>query len=231
MNKTVRNPAIGHRITFLQTAVQTNGELLQIMYAMGWAVWPFDDAVQSGADAPIALSHGGDSLGFNHVMLLVPEQDMGLVLLLNTKDPTIASAFSNIAFDVALLALGQETQNYPLEENWVNQHLRPLSAALILLLLTAAWFALQRLRQKTFSRRDGWLFIGLAAIDLTLTGYSSFVRLPNNNLNVRQVIQYQPDLGILLILILLLTTGWGSARSHWALYRWRVGLEQQLSNR
>jgi len=34
MNKTVRNPAIGHRITFLQTADQTNGELLQIMYAV-----------------------------------------------------------------------------------------------------------------------------------------------------------------------------------------------------
>jgi len=34
MNKTVRNPAIGHRITFLQTAVQTNGELLQIMYVV-----------------------------------------------------------------------------------------------------------------------------------------------------------------------------------------------------
>lgn len=34
MNKTVRNPAIGHRITFLQTAIQTNGELLQIMYAV-----------------------------------------------------------------------------------------------------------------------------------------------------------------------------------------------------
>jgi len=34
MNKTVRNPAIGHRITFLQTAEQTNDELLQIMYAV-----------------------------------------------------------------------------------------------------------------------------------------------------------------------------------------------------
>lgn len=34
MSKTVRNPAIGHRITFLQTADQTNGELLQIMYAV-----------------------------------------------------------------------------------------------------------------------------------------------------------------------------------------------------
>ncbi|WP_420627341.1 cupin domain-containing protein [Candidatus Leptofilum sp.] len=34
MNKTIRNPAIGHRVTFLQTADQTNGKLLQIMYAV-----------------------------------------------------------------------------------------------------------------------------------------------------------------------------------------------------
>ena len=34
MNKTVRNPVISHRITFMQTAAQTNGDLLQIMYAV-----------------------------------------------------------------------------------------------------------------------------------------------------------------------------------------------------
>lgn len=33
-NKTIRNPTIGHRITFLQTAAQTNGQLLQILYAV-----------------------------------------------------------------------------------------------------------------------------------------------------------------------------------------------------
>jgi mannose-6-phosphate isomerase-like protein (cupin superfamily) len=34
MNKTVENPAIGHKITFLQTSEQTNGELLQIEYGV-----------------------------------------------------------------------------------------------------------------------------------------------------------------------------------------------------
>ncbi len=34
MSRIIRNPAIGHRITFLQTAVQTNSELLQIEYAV-----------------------------------------------------------------------------------------------------------------------------------------------------------------------------------------------------
>ena len=33
-SKTIRNPAIGYRNTFLQTDVETNGELLQIMYAV-----------------------------------------------------------------------------------------------------------------------------------------------------------------------------------------------------
>lgn len=34
MNKTIKNPAIGHWITFLQTSEQTNGELLQIEYGV-----------------------------------------------------------------------------------------------------------------------------------------------------------------------------------------------------
>ena len=34
MKKTIRNPVIGHQITFLQTADQTKGELLQIMYTV-----------------------------------------------------------------------------------------------------------------------------------------------------------------------------------------------------
>ncbi len=34
MSETVRNPAIGHRVTFLLTADQTNGELLQILYVV-----------------------------------------------------------------------------------------------------------------------------------------------------------------------------------------------------
>jgi mannose-6-phosphate isomerase-like protein (cupin superfamily) len=32
--RTIRNPAIGHRITFLQTGEETNGELLQILYVV-----------------------------------------------------------------------------------------------------------------------------------------------------------------------------------------------------
>ena len=33
-SRTIRNPAIGHRITFLKTAAQTDGDLLQILYVV-----------------------------------------------------------------------------------------------------------------------------------------------------------------------------------------------------
>ncbi|MGD2078414.1 MAG: serine hydrolase domain-containing protein [Chloroflexota bacterium] len=194
-------------------------------YAMGWAVWPFDEAAEPGSPAPIALSHGGDSLGFNHIMLIVPESKLGLVLLLNTNNPTINSAFKNIAFDIALLALGQEMQNYPLEEDWLTQNLRTLGIGLILVLLVLEWIALRRLRGGEFGRRAGWLFAGLAIMDLALAGYALFIRLPNIESSVLQEVRYNPDLGLILVVVLLLTLGWGSLRSLWAWRRWRASSE------
>jgi CubicO group peptidase (beta-lactamase class C family) len=193
-------------------------------YAMGWAVWPFEDAAEPGSAAPTALSHGGDSLGFSHVMLIVPGRDLGLALLLNTKDPLIASAFSNIAFDIALLALGHAVQNYPLEEDWLTQNLRTLGAGLILVLLTLEWLALRRLRSGAFTRRDGWLFIALATMDLALVVYILFIRLPSIESSVLQELRLKPDLGLILLAILVLILGWGSFRSLWALRRWRSRL-------
>jgi CubicO group peptidase (beta-lactamase class C family) len=197
-------------------------------YAMGWAVWPFDDAVQPGSDAPIALSHGGEWLGFNHMMIIVPEQDMGMVMLFNTSDTEMNSAYTNIAFDVALLALGQDAQNYPLEEDWMTRHLRLLGMVLILALLTGVWVTLRRLRSGTFSRRDGLLFIALAIFELLLVSYLLFIRLPNNESNLPLVLRFEPDLGLMLVIILLLTIGWGSVRSLWAARLWQAGKRRKL---
>lgn len=193
-----------------------------VAYAMGWAVWPFEDAALSGDDAPTALSHGGEWLGFSNLMLLIPEYELGVALLLNGPGPTNGSAFSNIAFDVALLALGLEAQHYPPQEDWLTQQLRPLSVGLILLLLVSGLFAIRRLRSTAFSRRDGWLFSALAMIDLALVGYLLFVRLPNAKSSVPLTLRFEPDLGLLLLIILLLTLGWGLIRSLWAIWRWRA---------
>lgn len=192
-----------------------------VQYAMGWAVWSFDDAALPGDEAPTALSHGGEWLGFSNLMLLIPEYDLGLVLLMNGPGPNNGSAFSAIAFDVALLALGLEAQRYPPQEDWLTRNLRPLGIGLILLLLISGAIAIRRRRGAAFTRRDGWLFVALALIDLALVGYLLFIRLPAAT-SVPLTLRFEPDLGLLLI-ILLLTLGWGLIRSLWAVWRWQNG--------
>lgn len=194
-----------------------------VAYAMGWGVWPFDDAALPGDAAPTAVSHGGEWLGFSNLILLIPEYELGVALLLSGPGPTNGSAFSNIAFDIALLALGLEAQHYPPGEDWLTQQLRPLSLGLILFLLVSGIFAIRQLRDANFSRRDGWLFISLAVIDLALIGYLLFVRLPNAKSSVPLTLRFEPDLGLLLLIILLLTLGWGLIRSLWAVWRWQDG--------
>lgn len=192
-----------------------------VQYAMGWAVWPFDDAALPGDEAPTALSHGGEWLGFSNLMLLIPEYDLGLVLLMNGLGPNNGSAFSNVAFDVALLTLGLEAQHYPPQEDWLSQNLRPLGIGLILLLIISGAVAIRRLRGVNFSRRDGWLFVALALIDLALVGHLLFIRLPAAT-SVPLTLRFEPDLGLLLLIILLLTLGWGLLRSLWAVWRWQA---------
>lgn len=196
-----------------------------VSYAMGWAVWPFDDATLPGDDAPTAVSHGGEWLGFNNMIVLIPEYDLGVAVLINGPDSIRSSAYSNIAFDVALLALGLEAQHYPPQEDWLTQQLRPLSVIIILFLFASGVVAirrLRRLRRSAFSRRDGWMFIALALIDLALAGYLLFIRLPDAKSSVPLTLRFQPDLGLLLLVILLLTLGWGLIRSLWAVWRWRA---------
>lgn len=191
-------------------------------YAMGWAVWPFDDAALPGDEAPTAFSHGGEWLGFSHLILFIPAYDLGVVLLMNGPGPTNGSAFSNVAFDVALLALGLEAQHYPPQEDWLTQNLRPLAIILILLLLVSGAIAIRRLRGAAFTHRDAWFFAALALIDLALVGYLLFIRLPTAKSNMPLTLRFEPDLGLMLLVILLLTLGWGLLRSLWAVWRWQA---------
>ncbi|MEM7114715.1 MAG: serine hydrolase domain-containing protein [Chloroflexota bacterium] len=199
-----------------EAAVATNPDAPEAShYAMGWVVWPFTDAAPTEAEPPLALSHGGQWLGANHIMLLIPEKSLGMVLLLNSTDPTRSSAYSNIAFDLALLALGQPPQNYPPQEDWLTRQLRPLSIGLVIFLLLSGTLAIWRLRQNQLLGRDEWWFATMTLLDIGLIGYLLLIRLPQNNTSVRQLLRFEPDLGLMLILILLLTIGWGGVRTLW----------------
>lgn len=208
-NKQILSPA-GIRI--LHTSAVTTSSNAQ--YAMGWAIWEFTDAKLPAAGVPPkAVSHGGEWFGFLNLMLLIPEYDFGLVLLMNGRDPSTSSAFSNIAFDVALLALGLDAKDYPPHEDAFTANMRLIIAGIILVLLAFAAVAIVRLRSSRLARSDIILFSAMAVFDAALVIYTLFVGIPGFTSTLPLVLRFEPDMGLMLIVILVICIGWGSVRT------------------
>jgi hypothetical protein len=53
----------------------------------------------------------------------------------------------------------------------------------------------------------------LAAIDLILAGGLLFIRLPETNDTLALALRFNPDIGLMYILLLVLTLGWGFLRT------------------
>jgi CubicO group peptidase (beta-lactamase class C family) len=187
--------------------------------AMGWTVFPFEEAAgyRKPAAAPTTLAIGGRWANFRSLAILVPEANAGVAYLMNLNDSLRGSAFDNVGWDLTLMALGVEpTFDTPYEPLLVRLT-RPLLAAIVLLLLLSFWWwqrRLRLLRAGAVSRRQT-LLLGLLflAVDMGLAGYALLVRLPAVSTTPRLVLRNTPDLALLAVPFLLLTLGWGTART------------------
>lgn len=204
--------------TLYTPAVVTNSDA-GISYAMGWAVWPFPEAAPPNGEPPTALSHGGDWLGSNTMMLILPERNLGVFAALSGGDDATDPAFDNVIFNVTLLALGLEPSLPQPQATGIDRWWRWIGVGLIVYLLAAAVWAVRRLRLQTFGRRDGVVFLLMAALDLALIAYFLLVQLPANLTTPALMLRFSPDLGLMLVIVLVLTAGWGAVRSLWAIRR------------
>lgn len=209
--------------TLHEPTVVTNPES-NVAYAMGWTVWPFPEGAPPGNDPLMALSHGGGWLGHNTMMLIIPERELGVFTYLSGGDAINDAALDNVIFNVTLLALGLDASLPEPQTTGLDAWWRWIGGSLILFLLVAATWAVRRLRGKPLRRRDMWLFLALALLDLTLIAYFLFIQLPENLTTVPLMLRFNPDLGLMLAIVLVLTAGWGTIRTTWAVQRWRAAL-------
>ena len=192
-----------------------------VEYAMGWTVWDFPEAAPSGGEPVITLSHGGGWLGSNTMMLIIPERDLGVFTVMSGADGANEPAFENVIFNVALLALGLEPSLAEPQVTGIDRWWRWIGVGLIVYLLVAAVWAVRRLRGRSLTRRDGVVFLLMAALDIALIAYFLLVQLPANLTTPALMLRFSPDLGLMLVIALVLTAGWGTIRSLWALRRRR----------
>ena len=201
-------------------------------YAMGWFVDPdFDLAVQDQTDRlssytiPVVVSHEGSWSNFRTLAVLVPERKIGLVLLMNTNDQAIMSAFAPVGWDIVSIYLGNQPSYYPPREDFISQNsLSILIAANLLLLASFIWFVrrLRSLRQSApagaptgasrWKMIFGYVVIPLA-VDILLAWFLLAKQLPGARSTVWLTLRMFPDVGLLIVLVLVFTLGWGTART------------------
>jgi CubicO group peptidase (beta-lactamase class C family) len=197
-------------------------------YAMGWMVDPdFDLATQDQANRlsnytiPVVVSHEGSWAGFRTLAFMVPEQKIGVVLLMNTNDQAVESAFGSVGWDVASIYLGNQPSYYPPREDFIRQNsLWVLIGANVLLLASFIWFVrkLQSWRQSPMAGKSRWKMIfGYVVIplvvDISLAWFLLAKQLPDAKSTVLFVLRMFPDIGLLIILTLLFTLVWGTVRT------------------
>lgn len=198
-----------------------------VHYAMGWTQFPFEKAAPadgSGASIPLALAHGGDWANYKALMVLIPKQSLGVVILMNKQDWRHASAYEQIGWNTALLALGLPPAKFPVNEDFMTRYGRIFGVTLVLLLSASlVWSVQQLVRGSGWGRQDPqrrrWMrtfLIFLPLLDLALAGYILLFEL-ESLADLRLSLAFFPEVGLLYLLLLGLTIGWGFLRSVFAI--------------
>lgn len=184
----------------------------EVGYAMGWTTFPFSDVLPADATdrpAPLALTHGGRWLGYAAQLLLLPEQELGVVLLMNLNDPAIDSALSNIGWNVGLLALGLPAKEFPQHEGWLLRNARLVMAvAIVLFAAVNLWLLRRRARLAAI--------VAACLVQVAAVAYLFLIRFPEAKTTLPLVLRFEPDLGQ-MTLVLVGLAAWSVVRAGVAL--------------
>ena len=189
-------PGVGYAMGWIHASHFLDLEFLQ---TLGTNLKPTDDLQ--------VLSHEGDWKGYKSMVLMLPGQEYGVVLLMNINDGTIASAYRYFAWDVTLIANGGEAYYFQPSEEPIVRYSRWIFSGLALVLLAGWVWSWQRAR-KPGKIRFAWLLVLPILFNAGLLAYLYLVLLPNNGASLRSLLDRSPDLGILCILVTAFALGW-----------------------
>lgn len=195
----------------------------EIRYAMGWVTFPFRDIAPEAATSdavPRGYSHAGIWAGFTSLAVLVPERDLGVVVLMNTHDSLQPSAFFNLGWNTAILALGLQATDRPPQEEVVTRNGRVIGIGLLVLLVLVNFWQARSVRRwrvqwASHVQRQRilvWVMLPLMA-EVALAFYVWVIRILGNNNTLPLIMRFEPDLGLIAITLLVQTLGWGPLRT------------------
>jgi CubicO group peptidase (beta-lactamase class C family) len=203
-------------------------------YGWGWWTYPLWDAgeLKDGADSseyevPVILEHNGSHATFKGGMLLLPEEGIGIVVLMNLNDEMTGSRFNQLHTGIAQILLGRKAPVLSATEDPLSQYGRIIGAAWVLALgLLVAWSVLRyrRWRRDPASLPNRPRAVGRGIVlplllDVALVAGFWWVlstRWPITAPDVLRLIRLWPDAGLMLVLVTGLGVAWSVIGAVWA---------------
>jgi CubicO group peptidase (beta-lactamase class C family) len=185
-------------------------------YAMGWFHAPnvldpeFLQTLNTDLDPSDDLQvlwHEGDGPGYKAVMLMLPGQEYGVVLLMNTNDYNITSVYKDFVWDMTLIANGGDAFYFKPYGDFMVRHSRWIAGGVTLLLLSGLLWNIRQWK-RTENKGKSWTKWFVILLNLGLLAYIYLEFLPDNSASLPILLGYSPDIGILIILITLFSIGW-----------------------
>ncbi|MCE7983353.1 MAG: class A beta-lactamase-related serine hydrolase [Caldilinea sp. CFX5] len=188
-------------------------------YGMGWVI--------QGQPGSTAIWHNGDVSNFHSNLGLLPDQHIGIVILIN-----IGKAYNNAAINipiegVAAILLGESLTASTNPPGTIIPQILLLATLLIpILWIVGSYLSMRHWRQRAElpphgSRRFWRLYLPLA-IDLCPLGLAWIVVPTQFHTPMKTIAVYAPDLFVVIVTLTVLSVGWAIARTFFTLYPRRL---------
>ena len=210
-------------------------------YGWGWWTYPMWEAgeLRAGENAtyavPVKLEHTGSHATYSSSMLLLPEEKLGVVVLMNLNDEVASSRFSQLQNGIAMIMLGREAPALTSYDEFLPQNGRFVVLAWVALLVAFVTWSVRRYRRW---RRDPettprgalpilWRMVvplmiviaQLVGFWLLLTSQGAATSLSD----VPRLVRLMPDVGLVIALILVVSIAWIVIGTIWTISLLRRG--------
>ena len=178
-------------------------------YGMGWAI--------EGQPGSTRIWHNGDVLNFHSNLLLLPDQHIGIVVLVNVGG-FLKSSVNDIPIEgVAEILLGNDltaSTNPPL--NLIPQVIMLAALFIPILWIAGSYFSVRRWQDRGELPLRGirrlWRFYLPLAIDLLPVGIAWVILPAQFHASMEDVALFAPDVFIVVVMLTALSIGWMMAR-------------------
>jgi hypothetical protein len=167
---------------------------------------------------PVILEHGGDSESYASSILLLPEEKVGVVVLLNVHDATTPSRFHQLHLGIASILLGREPAPTVASEGAIEQYAKGITLSVVGLFLIRGTLSLRHLRRTETTSVPTQVILPLV-IDVVLVAALWWFLADQADAPMALVRRSVPDVFLAVVAASVIGLGSGVSRTIWRLRR------------